>query len=136
MPSRVTTGGDDVNTLTGYLIVFFGAGIGGMFRHAVNRVAVPYSDSFPWGTFAINLAGGLAMGLVAGWFAFRGEASQQWRLFVATGVIGGFTTFSAFSLEVVLLWERGAALRAVGYAGGSVALSVIALFSGMALLRR
>ncbi len=125
-----------MDTLLGYLFVFLGAGIGGTLRHTVNRIAIPYSESFPWGTFAINIVGGLAMGLVAGWFAFRGEASQHWRLFIATGVIGGFTTFSAFSLEVALLWERGAAFRAVGYAGSSVVVSVIALFGGMALLRR
>jgi len=125
-----------MNGLTGYLLVFLGAGTGGVLRHAVNRVAIPFSAAFPWGTFAINVVGGLAMGLIVGWFAFRGEASQHWRLFVTTGVIGGFTTFSAFSLEVVLLWERGEPLRATAYAGGSVLLSVAALFVGMALLRR
>ena len=125
-----------MNALNSYVVVFWGAGLGGMLRHSFNRAAMPYSDSFPWGTFTINVVGGLAMGLVAGWFAFRGEASQHWRLFLATGLLGGFTTFSAFSLDVVLLWERGEALRAVGYAGGSVLLSVLALFGGMALLRR
>ena len=125
-----------MNTSFGYLLVFLGAGIGGMLRHSVNRVAIPYSGSFPWGTFAINVLGGVAMGLVVGWLAFRGEASQHWRLFLTTGVLGGFTTFSAFSLDVVLLWERGEALGAAAYAGGSLALSVAGLFVGMALLRR
>jgi CrcB protein len=130
-----------------YIVVFLGAGMGGSLRHAVNRAALPFGWSFPWGTFGINVIGSLAMGLVAGWFAFRvggGQhlgvitrdvSGQQLRLFLTTGLLGGFTTFSAFSLEAVLLWERGRAASAAAYVGGSVVLSLAALLIGVALMR-
>lgn len=118
--------------MRGYLIVFLGAGLGGGFRHAINLLAARLlGTGFPWGTFAINVAGSLAMGLIAAWFAFRGEASGAWRLFLATGVLGGFTTFSAYSLEIGLLWERGELGLAAAYALGSVVLAVGAMFLGL-----
>ena len=91
--------------------------------------------AFPWGTFIINISGSLVMGLIAGYLAFKGEASQPWRLFLMTGILGGYTTFSAFSLDAALLYERGeigcrAVLRA-----GSVVLSIAGLFAGLALVR-
>src|SRR5690606_3497690 len=93
----------------GYLIVFLGGGLGAALRHGVNLGAARLlGTAFPYGTLAVNVAGSLAMGLLAAWFAFRGDAAQHWRLFFATGVLGGFTTFSAFSLDVALLYERGA----------------------------
>ena len=93
-----------------YLIVFFGAGIGGAGRHGVNVLATRlFGTHFPVGTLVINVLGCLVMGLIAGFFAFRGHLPQEARLFLATGVLGGFTTFSAFSLDAALLWERGAA---------------------------
>ena len=74
--------------------------------------------AFPWGTFIINISGSLVMGLIAGYLAFKGEASQPWRLFLMTGILGGYTTFSAFSLDAALLYERGEiGLRAVLRAG-------------------
>jgi len=121
--------------IPGYLIVFVGAGIGGMLRHAVNRAGVTFGWTFPWHTLLVNVSGCLLMGIVAGWFAFRGESGQDFRLFLTTGVIGGFTTFSAFSLDAVLLWERGQILSAALYIGGSVVLSVASVFLGMALMR-
>jgi fluoride exporter len=120
----------------GYLIVFLGAGIGGALRHGVNRIALTVGPSFPWGTLAVNVTGCLFMGMIAGWFAFRGEASQSMRLFLTTGVLGGYTTFSAFALDAALLWERGEALAAAGYVFGSVAISLVAVFVGLSVMRR
>ena len=93
--------------------------------------------AFPWSTLLVNVTGCLVMGLVAAWFAFRsgGEFSQNARLFLTTGILGGYTTFSAFSLDVALLWERGQALLSGLYVIGSVALSVLAVFAGLALIR-
>jgi fluoride exporter len=121
--------------IPGYLIVFVGSGIGGMLRHAVNRAAVNFGWTFPWHTLLVNVSGCLLMGMVAGWFAFRGESGLDFRLFLTTGVLGGFTTFSAFSLDAALLWERGQVLSAALYIGGSVVLSVACVFLGLALMR-
>ncbi len=124
--------------MTFTLLVFLGAGIGGVLRHGVNLASLRWlGPSFPFGTLAINVVGSGAMGLVAGWLAFRaGEGwSQQAKLFLATGVLGGFTTFSAFSLDAVMLWERGEALAAALYVLGSVVLSLAALVAGLALVR-
>src|SRR5664279_798848 len=91
-----------------YLIVFLGGGIGAALRHGVNLTAArALGTAFPYGTFAVNVIGSLAMGLLAAYFAFKGDATQHWRLFFTTGVLGGFTTFSAFSLDAALLCERG-----------------------------
>lgn len=118
-----------------YLLVFIGAGLGGMARYVVGRAALTIGGDFPWGTMAINIAGSLAMGLVAGWFLNRGGADQNLRLFLTTGVIGGFTTFSTFSLEAALLWERGQLLAAGLYVGGSVLIGVAGVFVGLAAIR-
>ncbi|NNM72284.1 fluoride efflux transporter CrcB [Enterovirga aerilata] len=120
------------------LLVFVGAGIGGALRHGVNLgCARLCGTAFPWGTLAVNVVGSFLMGLIAGWLAFRVEAgwAQPVRLFVATGILGGFTTFSAFSLDAMLLWERGEAALAAGYVAGSIILSIGALALGLALLR-
>lgn len=121
----------------GYLIVFTGAGIGGSFRHAVNLLALRTlgADAFPFGTLSINVVGSFLLGIVAEYFAFRSGLSHQWRLFLTTGIISGFTTFSAFSLEVALLYERGRIAAAFAYALSSVLLSVGALFLALALVR-
>ena len=118
-------------------LVFLGAGVGGALRHGVNLACARVcGTAFPWGTLAVNVAGSFAMGLLAAWLAFRaGGWSQGAQLFLATGVLGGFTTFSAFSLDAVLLWERGAALAAAAYVAASVVLSVAALVLGLALVR-
>ena len=91
--------------------------------------------SFPWGTFIINISGSLVMGLIAGYLAFKGGASQPWRLFLMTGILGGYTTFSAFSLDTALLYERGEIGAALFYVLGSVLLSIAGLFAGLALVR-
>lgn len=119
-------------------LVFLGAGIGGVLRHGVNLVSLKWlGASFPYGTMAINILGSGLMGLIAGWLAFKaGEGwSQHARLFLTTGILGGFTTFSAFSLDAVLLWERGEAMLAGVYVIGSVVLSLAALVAGLALVR-
>lgn len=121
----------------GYLIVFVGAGIGGMARHGVNVAALRLfgSGSFPFGTLFINIFGSLLMGCVVEYFAFRSGFNQHLRLFLTTGVIGGFTTFSAFSMEMVLLFERGQPTAALAYAAFSVVCSVAAFALSMTVLR-
>lgn len=124
--------------MTAYLLVFLGAGLGGAMRHGVNTGCARWCGiEFPWGTLAVNVAGSLAMGLIAGWLAFRATESwtQHTRLFLTTGVLGGFTTFSAYSLDAVLLWERGQFAAAALYVGGSVILSIAALAAGLALMK-
>lgn len=120
----------------GYFIVFLGAGIGGALRHGVNLAsAKSLGLEFPFGTLIVNVAGSLIMGLLAGYFAFRTGIPQHMRLFLTTGILGGFTTFSAFSLDAALLMERHAYWSAAIYVAGSVALSLVALFVGLSLFR-
>ena len=120
----------------GYLVVFVGAGVGGAIRHFMNVwVARLMGTGFPWNTFVINVTGSLVMGLVAGWFALKGGATGHLRLFLATGILGGYTTFSAFSLDAILLWERHDYAGAAYYVGGSVALSLIGLVAGLWVMR-
>jgi len=124
--------------MTAYLIVFFGAGLGGMLRHGVNVGCARWCGTeFPWGTMTVNILGSLVMGLIAGWLAFRTSTgwSQHIRLFLMTGILGGFTTFSAFSLDTMLLWERGQVGTALTYVVGSVVVSILALAAGLALVR-
>lgn len=119
-----------------YLIVFVGAGLGGMLRHSLNAYAMRVGNDFPWHTMVINISGSLLMGLLIGWLTFQAKhLGSEWRLFVATGILGGFTTFSAFSLEAALLWERGAWRDALVYVVGSVVISILALFVGLAVFR-
>ncbi|MGE0613881.1 MAG: fluoride efflux transporter CrcB [Hyphomicrobiales bacterium] len=118
------------------LLVALGGAAGAALRHLVNLGALRLvGPGFPWGTMAINIAGSLVMGLFVGWLAARAGASEALRLFVATGILGGFTTFSAFSLDFAVLWERGTAGAAFGYALASVAGSILALFVGLWLAR-
>ncbi len=120
----------------GYAIVFLGGGLGAALRHGMNLgVARWLGTAFPYGTLIINVTGSLVMGLVAGYFAFRGDASQSWRLFLTTGILGGYTTFSAFSLDAALLYQRGEVSSAAIYVAASVALSIGGLFAGLALAR-
>lgn len=120
-----------------YLIVFLGAGVGGALRHGFNLGAARlFGTGFPFGTLGVNVIGSFIMGLLAGYFAFKGEASQTWRLLLTTGVLGGFTTFSTFSLDVALLWERGDITGMTLYLVTSVALSIGGLLAGLALVRQ
>ena len=119
-----------------YLLVFVGGGMGATLRHLVNvTCARCIGIGFPWGTFIINISGSIAMGLIAGYLVFKGEASQPWRLFIMTGILGGYTTFSAFSLDTAVLYERGEIGLAALYVLGSVVLSIAGLFAGLALIR-
>ena len=125
-----------MNSLPSYIIVFLGGGLGALLRHGVNRFALSLNSNFPYHTLAINVLGCFIMGLLASWFAFRGEDSTQpLRLFLTTGILGGFTTFSAFSLDTALLWERGEPTQAALYVLGSVILSLVAVFAGLAISR-
>lgn len=119
-----------------YILVFLGGGLGASLRHAINvGCARACGVNFPYGTFVINITGSLVMGLIAGYLAFKGEASQPWRLFVMTGILGGYTTFSAFSLDAVTLYERGQGGLAAFYVLGSVLLSIAGLIAGLSLVR-
>ena len=120
----------------GYLAVFVGAGLGGMLRHGVNRASLAYlGPAFPCGTLVVNIAGGLLMGVMAELFLVKGGSSQEFRLFLTTGFLGGFTTFSAFSLEAALMWQRSDYTALGSYIVASVLFSIAALFIGMAAAR-
>ena len=119
-----------------YLIVFIGAGVGGALRHGVNVGATKlFGYGFPFGTFIVNVVGSFAMGLFAGYFAYRAGIPQHVRLFLTTGILGGFTTFSTFSLDTALLIERHAYWLAAAYVAGSFAAGLLALFAGMSVFR-
>ena len=121
----------------GYALVFLGGGLGAALRHGVNRAALGlFGPAVPAGTIIVNVAGSLAMGLLIGILAaVPGGTSQNLRLFVATGVLGGFTTFSAFSLDALTLWERGQSAAAIAYVVGSVVLSLAAIAAGFLISR-
>ncbi len=111
-----------------------GGALGASARYAVNTAfARAIGPGFPWATLAVNVAGSFLMGVLVIWLARRGE--QHLAPLLMTGVLGGFTTFSAYSLDVVTLWERGQAGAAAAYALGSVVLSVGALLAAMWMLR-
>lgn len=120
------------------LLVALGGGLGAALRFHAGRFVgalAGVNAAFPWATFAINFAGSLAMGLLAGWLVKFGTGGEAWRLLLGVGVLGGFTTFSAFSLEMALMIEKGLLGLAAGYALLSVAMGVIGLFTGLALMR-
>ena len=116
----------------GFAIVFLGAGIGGALRHGVNMAAARYFGlGFPFGTLIVNILGSFLMGLLAGYFAYRTGIPQHMRLFLTTGILGGFTTFSAFSFDAALLIERHAYGHAAAYVAASVLIGLAALFAGI-----
>jgi CrcB protein len=118
------------------LLVFLGSGAGGVVRLLLNNFITGIAGSgFPWGILIINVLGSTAIGLVAGWFAYRGDAPADLRLFLTTGILGGFTTFSAFSLDATLLYERGQPALAAIYVVGSVLLSLAGLFAALWAVR-
>lgn len=117
------------------LLVMAGGAIGAGLRYQLGRLALRLAGpDWPWGTFAANVLGGLAMGVLVGMLA-RIDAAEGVRLLLGVGLLGGFTTFSSFSLEVVTMIERGALIGAAGYALASVLIAVAALFGGLALVR-
>ncbi len=115
------------------LFVAVGGGAGAVLRYLVGRALPVLGAGFPLGTFAVNIAGGLAMGLLAGWLSRGG--GEPARLLLGTGLLGGFTTFSAFSLELAVMVERGALVMAGGYALASVLLATLAVFAGLMVAR-
>lgn len=115
-----------------FLIVAVGAGFGGAMRHGVNLLAARLlGTGFPFGTLAVNVLGSFLMGLLTQVFLARPEITQEWRLLITTGVLGGFTTFSTFSLDAAVLMERGATATAAGYVILSVLASIGGLFLGL-----
>lgn len=115
-----------------YLLVFLGGGIGAALRHWINGVALAlWGGTHPWGTLFINVSGSLLMGVVVELAARKIGMPPHLRLFIATGILGGYTTFSTFSLEAGMLHARGDTALAVAYAVGSVVLGVAAFFAGM-----
>jgi len=120
------------------LLVMTGGAIGAALRYQLGRASLRVmGPGYPWGTLAANVLGGFLMGALIGWLAVRyqGQHSEQIRLLLAVGVLGGFTTFSAFSLETMLMFERGELLSALGYILLSVAASIGALALGMTIMR-
>ena len=123
--------------MNAFVLIFLGGGLGAISRHlaamAVMRISGP---GFPWGTMVVNIVGSLAMGLLIAWLARRSSGDADLRFLLATGFLGGFTTFSAFSLDAVTLYERGALTAAAAYVIASVTVSILALFGGLWLARQ
>jgi fluoride exporter len=121
-----------------FLLVAAGGAIGAALRHGVGLLSLRHLPStWPWATFTVNILGGFAMGMLVGWLALKAEgAGQDLRLFLATGLLGGFTTFSAFSLETVNMIRTGETGKALAYIVLSVGCSVAALALGLLLARR
>jgi len=118
------------------LLVMLGGAIGSLARYQFGRLCGHlFGTAFPFGTLGVNIIGGFLMGALAGGLARFGGGGEQLRLLIGVGVLGGFTTFSAYSLEIVLMMERGQALVAAFYAVLSVAAAVAALFAGLMLIR-
>jgi len=117
--------------------VFLGGGIGSALRYGVGRAALAMAGpNFPLGTLVVNLLGCTLMGILVEWLAWRDTGiDASIKLFLTTGLLGGFTTFSAFALDAVALWQRGEVLTAAAYAAGSVVLSIVGFLAGMALMR-
>ena len=117
-------------------MVALGGALGSMLRYIVaGWVQPPWWPGFPFGIFVVNITGGLAMGLIAELAALKLSLTPEMRAFLTTGILGGYTTFSTFSLDSALLMERGAYAQAAAYIAGSVTLSILALFGGLWIIR-
>ncbi len=117
------------------LAVALGGAIGAVARYLLAGLLQPAGWSFNWGILAVNVIGGFAMGLIVEASALRLDLTPEMRAFLTVGILGGFTTFSTFSLDSALLLERGAYAAAAGYVGASVIFSVLALFAGLWVVR-
>ncbi|CAN7317659.1 fluoride efflux transporter CrcB [Rhizobium sp. LjRoot254] len=118
------------------LLVAVGGALGSVARYLTSLATLRwFGPGYPWGTLSVNIVGGLAIGIFAELIARRFDGSQELRLFIITGILGGFTTFSAFSLEVSTMAERGDYLWAASYILLSIVISVAAVFAGLALVR-
>lgn len=131
-----------LSPLAALVNVAVGGAFGAVLRYQIGRSMTAWlgpaaMSVFPWATLAVNALGSLLMGFLAGWLTYRsgGGGSEQLRLLLGVGLLGGFTTFSAFSLELVMLIERGQLSLAALYALLSVALGICGLFAGLAIMR-
>ncbi|MFA5591878.1 MAG: fluoride efflux transporter CrcB [Micavibrio sp.] len=123
--------------LVPYLVIFIGSGIGGAMRHGVNEIfSETFAVKFPLGILAVNVTGSILLGLLAGYFAFKGDAAQHWRLFLMVGLCGGYTTFSTFTQDAVLLIERGQIASSALYITLSVALSITGFIAALWAMRQ
>ncbi len=130
-PARITP------FMNGLIYVALGGALGASLRYVLGRALFKVmGPGFPWGTLAANVLGGFAMGILVGWLAFKVSGGENLRLFLGVGVLGGFTTFSAFSLEAVRMIETKAYGLAAGYISASVVLSILALFFGLMIARK
>lgn len=122
--------------MNGLFPVMVGGAIGAGARHLVGQILLArLGPGFPWWTLSVNIAGSLLMGLLIGWLA-RSGGSDQARLFLGVGVLGGFTTFSSFSMEFWALFERGQMAQAAAYVGASVIIGIAACGVGMVMMRQ
>jgi CrcB protein len=122
--------------MAGLLLVMIGGALGAGARHLTGRLMMALlGTGYPWGTLTVNLVGGVLMGLLVGALTRLNVPGDQWRLFLGVGILGGFTTFSSFALDAVMMIERGAWGMALGYALVSVVGSVLAVFAGLAAVR-
>ncbi len=119
-----------------FLFVALGGALGSVARHGVNLVALQnFGPDFPYGTMFVNITGSLMIGLLAGLFAQYANWSQDMRSFAIIGILGGFTTFSSFSLDVVTLFERGNYAACAAYLTLSIFLSIAGLVAGLSFIR-
>lgn len=117
------------------IYVMSGGAIGAAMRYGLSRALSASAGGWPWSTFIANIFGGLLMGVLAAWLVRGDGAAEPLRLFLGVGVLGGFTTFSAFSLEMAQMVQRGQGMMAAAYAAASVILALGAVFAGMMLAR-
>ena len=119
------------------ILAAIGGAFGSALRFGTGALMIQLlGRGWPWGTYAVNILGSLAMGLIMGWLAHKGSAGGSAQILVATGILGGFTTFSAFSLEAAMMIERKAYMSAGLYVGSSVLLGVLMVFAGLFFMRR
>ena len=123
--------------MSGILYVALGGALGASGRHLLGMGALKaFGPDYPYGTMIANILGGFLMGVLAGWLALKVSGGENLRLFLGVGLLGGFTTFSAFSLDAIMMYEKKAYGALLSYVGGSVILSIGALMIGLILARK